>query len=51
MILNILAHLAHLAQSYFSVQSIHTVAFDLIQQIEKSLVTDDKSTVKSDQCL
>ena len=32
-------------------QSIHTVAFDLIQQVKEIAVTVDKSLVISDQCL
>ena len=33
-------------------QSIHTIAFDLIQQLkEKNSVTEEKNMVKSDQCL
>ena len=52
--LNILAHLAHLAQSYFSlifsaINTYNCFWFDLINK--KNSVTEDKSMVKSDQCL
>ena len=51
---NILAHLAHLAQSYFSlifsaINTYNCFWFDLT--IKKNLVTEDKSMVKNDQCL
>ena len=53
-ILNILAHLAHLPQSYFSLffSAINTnncFWFDLTNK--KNSVTEDKSMVKSHQCL
>ena len=53
-ILNSLAHLAHLAQSYFSLifsatNTYNCFWFDLTNK--KISVTEDKSMVKSDQCL
>jgi len=53
-ILNILAHLAHLAQSYFSLifsatNTYNCSQFDLTNK--KVAVTEDKSSVKSEQRL
>ena len=51
---SILAHQAHLAQSYFlwfSDQSIQAIALDFILQTKTFAVTEDKSLVKSEQCL
>ena len=55
-ILNTLAHLAHLAQFYFSlifsaINTYNCFWFDLTEKKEKILVTEVKSMVKSDQCL